>query len=61
MKKVEEEEKLEKEKYSRINNAGETRLHIEARSDNYELLKKLIEKVFIINFLNFKNIFFKGI
>lgn len=48
MKKVEEEQKLEKDKYSRINNAGETRLHVEARSDNYELLKKLIEKV---NFL----------
>lgn len=61
MKKIEEEQKLEKDKFSRINNAGETRLHIEARSDNYELMKKLIEKVLILKFVYFKNIFFKGI
>ncbi|KAI1728849.1 ankyrin repeats (3 copies) domain-containing protein [Ditylenchus destructor] len=49
MKFVEEEKKIEKEIDAKVNNNGETRLHLAAKAGDYKLTKELIEKGYNVN------------
>lgn len=42
---LEDEQKISREVDAKVNNNGETRLHLAAKTDSYDMLKKLIEKV----------------